>query len=547
MKNKFLFLFLSLLFSTTLCAGNNLDSLFRVLDRSMSQYEIYTNQREARIRNLKDALAETTPNSVEQYNLNHRIYEEYRAYNCDSAVHYLNENVRIAEKMHDVDRTIGSKLQLSIMLSSTGMYAESINVLNSVKRRDVAPHHIINYYTCFSSVYGELGLYTQNKSLSGYYWEISSNYKDSLYAILPTHSEEYLMMREATLRDQQQYQEALKINERRLTEAVPNTPQYALITYHRSLIYKYIGDNTKEKWYLCLSAISDIRSAIKDHASLWMLAQLFYRDGELERAYQYMRFSWDATKFYNARLRSWQTADAFSLIYKTYQATTEQQNHRLQQYALLITILVVLLVAALTYIYLQMKRLSVARNHLQTANDQLSRLNEELKQINHCISFTNTELTESNQIKEEYIARFIKLCSTYINRLDAYRRMVNKKISDGQIPELLKIVRSQDAFDEEQNELYANFDNAFLHLFPDFVNKFNALLQDNEQIILKKDELLNTELRIFALIRLGIEDSSQIAEFLRYSVNTIYNYRAKVKNKACGSREDFEDLVRKIR
>ena len=106
---------------------------------------------------------------------------------------------------------------------------------------------------------------------------------------------------------------------------------------------------------------------------------------------------------------------------------------------------------------------------------------------------------------------------------------------------------SEELTDEELEELYANFDTAFLHLFPDFVKKFNALLQDNEQSILKKDELLNTELRIFALIRLGIEDSSQIAEFLRYSVNTIYNYRAKVKNKARGSREDFEDLVRKIR
>ena len=152
--------------------------------------------------------------------------------------------------------------------------------------------------------------------------------------------------------------------------------------------------------------------------------------------------------------------------------------------------------------------------------------------MNACLTSTNAELSESNQIKEEYIARFIKLCSTYINRLDAYRRMVNKKVSAGQIAELLKITRSQDALDEELEELYANFDTAFLHLFPDFVKKFNALLQDNEQI---------------ALIRLGIEDSSQIAEFLRYSVNTIYNYRAKVKNKARGSREDFEDLVRKIR
>lgn len=278
-----------------------------------------------------------------------------------------------------------------------------------------------------------------------------------------------------------------------------------------------------------------------------MLAQLLYEDGDMERAYQYMRFSWNATKFYNARLRSWQSADVLSLIDKTYQAMIEKQNGRLQQYLLLITTLLVLLIVALGYIYRQMKKLADARNHLQQANEQLNGLNEELRQMNSCLSSTNIELSESNQIKEEYIARFIKLCSTYINRLDAYRRMVNKKVSAGQIAELLKITRSQDALDEELEELYANFDTAFLHLFPDFVKKFNDLLQDNERIVLKKDELLNTELRIFALIRLGIEDSSQIAEFLRYSVNTIYNYRAKVKNKTRGSREDFEDLVRKIR
>ena len=225
----------------------------------------------------------------------------------------------------------------------------------------------------------------------------------------------------------------------------------------------------------------------------------------------------------------------------------EKQNDRLQQNLLLITALLVLLIVALGYIYRQMKKLGRCKKSLQVANKQLNGLNEELRQMNSCLSSTNIELSESNQIKEEYIARFIKLCSTYINRLDAYRRMVNKKVSAGQIAELLKITRSQDALDEELEELYANFDTAFLHLFPNFVGKFNDLLQENEQILPKKGELLNTELRIFALIRLGIEDSSQIAEFLRYSVNTIYNYRAKVRNKARGSREDFDDLVRKIR
>ena len=570
-KNSLLFLvFLSLPLYTW--ADKTLDSLLNVLDRTIQEHETYVAQRELRIGHLKLLVNGIEVKSAEHYNLNNQIYKEYRAFICDSAIHYLNENIRIAEYLHDTDRKIESKLQLSLLLSSTGMYTESIDVLESVDRQEVAARLIPDYYTCFDHVYGELSVYTQDKALSGHYWSISQAYRDSLYAILPPASEERLLMREALLRDQHQYEEALKINDLRLAEMEPYTPQYAMATYHRSLIYKYSGDHLGEEKNLCISAISDIRSAIKDHASLWMLAQLLYEDGDMERAYQYMRFSWNATKFYNARLRSWQSADVLSLIDKTYQAMIEKQNGRLQQYLLLITtllvllivalgyiyqqyqqcsdkqqILLVLLIVALGYIYRQMKKLADARNHLQQANEQLNGLNEELRQMNSCLSSTNIELSESNQIKEEYIARFIKLCSTYINRLDAYRRMVNKKVSAGQIAELLKITRSQDALDEELEELYANFDTAFLHLFPDFVKKFNDLLQDNERIVLKKDELLNTELRIFALIRLGIEDSSQIAEFLRYSVNTIYNYRAKVKNKTRGSREDFEDLVRKIR
>ncbi len=547
MKNRYLLLLLFVSFPVFSWADKTLDSLLNVLNQTIQEHETYVAQRESRIQHLKELAGEAAANSVEHYNLNNQLYKEYRAFICDSAIHYLNKNIRMANNLQDTGREIESKLQLSLLLSSTGMYTESIDVLKSVDRPKVSSHLITDYYTCFDHVYGEMGFYTQDKSLSGYYWNISSAYKDSLYAILPPDSEEYLVMRETLLRDRHQYDEALEINNRRLATAEPNTPQYALVTYHRSLIYKYTGDKTKEKQNLCLSAISDIRSAIKDHASLWMLAQLLYEDGDMERAYQYMRFSWNATKFYNARLRSWQSADVLSLIDKTYQAMIEKQNDRLQQYLLLITALLVLLIGALGYIYRQMKKLADARNHLQTANNQLNALNEELRQMNDCLTSTNTELSESNQIKEEYIARFIKLCSTYINRLDAYRRMVNKKISSNQIADLLKITRSQDALDEELDELYANFDTAFLHLFPDFVKKFNALLQDNEQIILKKDELLNTELRIFALIRLGIEDSSQIAEFLRYSVNTIYNYRAKVKNKARGSRDDFEDIVRKIR
>ena len=340
--------------------------------------------------------------------------------------------------------------------------------------------------------------------------------------------------------------EALRINDTRLAKIPFGTPEYALTSYQRAMIYRQKKDREKEKYYLALSSLSDIQSAITDHASLWMLADLLLKDGDIERAYHYIRFSWDETNRFRARSRSWQSADILSLIDKNYQATIEGKNRILVTYLTLISVLTLLLISAIVYIYRQMKRLAEARNHLQETNEQLKVLNGELYQMNDRLQSANLELSESNRIKEEYIGRFMSLCSSYIDKLDGYRRMVYKMVSSGQIGELVKVTRSSKGLEAELNALYKNFDTAFLHLFPNFVTQFNSLLLEDEQVVLKRDELLNTELRIFALIRLGINDSSQIAEFLRYSVNTIYNYRAKVKNKAFVSRDDFENLVREI-
>lgn len=528
-------------------ASDKLDSILTKLDETIRNHEVYASQRESRIRELKTAKAHVKPSSVEYYDMNMALYKEYKAFICDSAVHYLNENVMLAQRLNDPARETKSKLLLSYQLSSAGMYKEAVDVLESISRSQLSGDFLGEYYSCQEHVYGELCCYTQDKVSAGRYWQVSQNYRDSLQSVLNPDNDRARSIQEAELRDKKEFANALKMNDKRMSGVAFGTPEYALVTFHRALIYKYKEDSENEKMYLALSAMSDIQSAIEDHASLWMLAQILYTEGNIERAYLYIRFSWNSTSIYNARLRSLQSAGILSLIDKTYQAMSEKQNRTLQFYLLLISTLTILLIAAMIYIYRQMKRLSLARNHLQSANGQLKSLNAELQQMNGCLQAANTALSESNHIKEEYIARFIKLCSTYIDKLDGYRRMVNRKISAGHIDELYKITRSQNALDDELKELYANFDTAFLHLFPDFVDKFNSMLQEEGRIVLKKGELLNTELRIFALIRLGIDDSSQIAEFLRYSVNTIYNYRAKVKNKASVSRDDFEKLVAEIR
>ncbi len=529
-----------------MCPHLSIDSLLKQLDQVIVNHEIYTIQKEQRIETLKGRLAEVSHNSIEEYELNAEIFEEYRPYILDSAIRYMNLNIDIAGSLNDQERQCESKLKLASVMGSTGMYTEAVDLLQSINRNGLPEHLVVEYFNTSRHVYSELAFYTQYTQVAQNYWDISNLYRDSLNQFLTPEYDLYDAIREDDLRNSGETETALRLNENRLNKSEPGTREYAIACYNRSLIYRVAGNLEGEKYYLALSALSDIKSSTKDHASLWMLAQILYDEGDMERAYNYIRFSWNETVYYNARLRSLQSARILSLIDQTYQATVEKKNDQLQKYLVMISALLVLIAVALVYIYSQMRRLATTRHNLQIANDNLQKLNLELQQVNRQMQAVNLDLSESNHIKEEYIGHFIKLCSLYIDKMDEFRRMVNKKLSAGQTAELLDVIRSRDMLETEIEELYRDFDKAFLRIFPHFVEKVNELLYENEKIVLKHDELLNVELRILALIRLGITNSSQIADFMRYSVNTIYNYRAKIKNKTA-YREEFEELLMRIR
>lgn len=546
LRRKF-YLCLILILCVKVAKSDTLDSLLLVLDKNITSCKIYSDKKDIRIRTLKEKLHLNQLSNETTYHLQESLYKEYKSYICDSAIFYLNKNIELAQQINDSYKLNESIIKLSYLLSSSGMYMEAIDVLKMVNKSSLSKEQLMNYFIAYDHVYGELGYYTQNHKIGTHYTLRSKMYKDSIYQIASPDSEIYLSMEETRLRDEGKLQEALAINDKRLSQVTINSPEYAALMYYRALIFREQKEQDNYIRCLSLSSIADIRSAIKDHASLWMLAQALLDRGDLERAYQYMNFSWTESKFYNARLRAWQSADDLSLIDDTYQLMLRQRNSELKIYILIVSLLSLLLFIALCYIYRQVKHLRTARQNLLKVNTQLENLNKELQKINFSLQTANKDLAESNQIKEVYIARFIKLCSTYVDHLDTYRRMVHKKVLTNQITELLHLTRSNSILEEALNELYENFDSAFLNLFPNFIEQFNSLLQENEQIRPKKHNTLNTELRIFALIRLGITDSSQIAEFLHYSVNTIYNYRAKVKNKARISREDFEEVIANIR
>ena len=250
-------------------------------------------------------------------------------------------------------------------------------------------------------------------------------------------------------------------------------------------------------------------------------------------------------------MRSWQIAPILNVIEKNYQSAMEHNTKVLRMSIIVVSILALLLLGVLLFLHRRNRQLDAARSELKQSNDelasangQLSSLNSLLSTLNAQLSTVNSQLSEANNVKEEYIGRFMSLCSHYIDKLDDYRKMVNKKMKNKELDELFQISKSTELKEREMEELLQNFDSVFLHLFPNFVDEFNALLQPEMQIRPKEENRLVTELRIFALIRLGIEDSSKIAEFLHYSVNTIYNYRARIKNGALDNRESFERRVK---
>jgi DNA-binding CsgD family transcriptional regulator len=540
--------FLSVLLSVTFYSGiyaSEIDSLMVSLDSAIAANKTYMQSKELRLKSLKLLVGKPGMTSEQTYAVNELLYQEYVKYNFDSTLRYINLNLTLAESLKNPEMINETKFHLSHLLSASGMYSESLEILGGINPKELNSKLKLDYYSCYQQVYAELGLYTALKN-GDRYFAISGSYRDSLLAELNPNSNEYLLLREAKLQDEGHVDESLKINTILLSRVTNTDPDFALYAFQRAISYRIKGDHEVEKKYLILSATADIRSAVKDNVSLTLLAILLFDQKDIDLAYKYIMFSLEDAKFYNSRLRFVEISRILPLISQAFQVKNDKQKAQLRLYAIALTLLTALLIFALLLMYNQMKKLSKARKDLQKANAQLYDLSQDLFTANAQLKSLNHELFESNHIKEEHIGFFLNMCSTYIDKLEDFRKMTHRKVSTGQFEDLFNLTKSAHFFDSELKEFYTNFDTTFLHIFPNFVEQFNLLLADNERLVLKPEELLNTELRIFALIRLGITDSSKIASFLRYSINTIYNYRTRVRNKAAVPRDDFEHMVRNI-
>ena len=516
---------------------NDISRLYDTIDSLIENRKDLFVEKEIRLKVLKDDLQRSTSED-QLFKINERIYDEYMAYDFDSAYYYINKNVERQRALGDADRFAASAVRMAHILAVSGIFNNARLLLNEVCVQDISKENKINYYEQQS----ELNLFRAEMAnftpLFPAYIDSMQHYRQKILEIAPHDSYNYIFNLATYTCEQGEVDEAIKMLEDYLPQLRQGERHYSVIT--STLAYFYTHKNqpeTREK-YLLLSAISDLRGCILENNSLRELSIILLDRQEYKKAYNYIQLASADAKRYGSRLRSLQVARLTPLITEAYDAERAHTQRRTNILLGVLSVITLLLVAAITFVlFLIRKRRAVM--------EKIHAMNLELERRNAAIEKANNEMKESNRIKDEYIGRFLELSSNYIQRGEERAKLLNRLARDKKMAELYAELKSAASLNESVRLFYQNFDTAFLNIYPNFIKEVNCLMADGNQFEVDEAHKLTTELRILALIRLGINDNQKIADILRSSITTIYTYRSRLKARA-RSKDSFEDEIRII-
>ena len=566
MKSGLFILIVCLLFPAYVCADTSKHALeenrklLHSLDSLLEQQDLFVRVKEERIKQLKMQYSRVK-DVKELYAMNRMVYLEYRVYDADSALHYINKNIQLAQQTNNRTWEVVSLLEQSFVLTSSGLLTEALKAVSDIQPEELPQNLRSEYFGRLCTLYSRLRDYSsENSQLSEHYNNLQKAFRDSVYLTATPDELRYWNCRAWLYLGTPEIEPVKQAFEENKQTLSNDSRKYSIATYNLSAIYRSENNESKYLENLILSAMADIRSVNGDIGSLQEIAEYLFKHGEIDRAYNYIHYCSQKAKLFHNRVRIVKMSHLQNQIYKAYQEQSRTQQKRLQASLIAVSFLFLVLIGAFLFIRKQMRRLkeanlkldstnqklSVNMDALSTAHQRLEEVNMQLKDLNTQLQEVNDQLRESNYVKEEYIGYVFNICSTYISKLEEFRKNINRKLKVGQIEDVKAMTDSSATASNELKEFYQNFDTIFLHLYPDFVGDFNALLLPEERIELKEGELLNTELRIHALIRLGITDSVKIADFLHCSAQTVYNNRLRTRNKSIIPKEDFINAVKKL-
>lgn len=539
---RFILMLMVMLGGTLGMQAQELRALLLELDRCVERKQSYRAERHERIDSLRQQM-ENAPDALlmEVYEA---MVQAYSHFQTDSALFYLDKLNELQEVKDNPQKHTQVALERAEQLAIMGAYSDAEVIVQKLNTAEMEQEERTRYYHVCRTIYGWMADYmSSTPSLSKELRHKTDLYRDS---IIQTDSDP--LSRDIVKADQLlakgKAEEAKRLIERYIDHVEKEQKSY--VHYILADVYRQKNNTKEEMRHLALVAIEDLRRGVTEYAALPLLATKLKEQGEVERAYNYLFCSLEDANFCNAKLRSMEISEMFPIIEKSYKQKERMARQTERALLLGVTVMMIMLVLAVLYLRSQMHKLTQTRHQLSIANDQLEQANRLLGMRNDTLLESNTMLQQMDRVKEEYIALFLDRCQKYLSALEKYRKSLLKLAKSNQQSELMKKLKDDALIEAEQEKLYADFDEAFLDLHPNFVEKFNALLRPEERLTPKRHERLNTELRIFALIRLGVTDTAQIAQFLDYSMPTIYNYRSRIRNKSIYSKEEFDKKLMEL-
>ena len=519
--------------------AEELSTLYYTLDSLIEHQSEIIAQKKNRIQTITDGMNSLSLTPEQLFSLNNTLYDEYLAFNFDSALCYIKKNVDVQQSLGNPDLAAGSLIRMAHILAVSGLFDKADRMLDQIDISQLSTECKVEYY----NQRGELNLYrSEMAEYTPYFQEYTDSsqyYRQLILEIAPKDSYDYIFNQATYISEKGDNDGAIKMLEAYMKNLKQGERRYSIVTSTLAYFYSKKDEAQLQERYFLLSAISDMKGAILENNSLRRLSIILLDRGDFKKAYEYLLCASNDARQYGSRLRSMQAARISPLITQAYDMERALTQHRTNLLLIILSVITLLLIGTVVYI------LSLIKKRHQ-ANIKISKMNAELSLHNEEIERMNNQMKESNRIKDEYIGRFLELSSNLILKNEERSKVLNRLARDRKLELLYGELKSQKPLNESVHLFHQNFDTAFLNIYPTFISEVNQLLtEDNQFEVHEEAGKLTTELRILALIRLNITDNQKIADILRSSITTIYTYRSKLKSRA-KSKATFEDDVRRI-
>ncbi|MFD1256199.1 DUF6377 domain-containing protein [Mucilaginibacter terrae] len=529
MKSFFCVLWLMLCTVGAFCGT---EDLLAQLKTEISRKPNYDQQKEAALKQIKKDLNRTSAqNKARQYQLCSLIYDQYRSYQYDSAAVYAGKMQQLGILLNDKPKQNYSKIKTAFILLSSGMFKETFDNLKGIDARYLNDTSRFEYYSILTRANYDLAQFNNDRNYSPRYNTVANRYIDSAIAMSKQGSYDKLYLTGYKLEKNKQYQQAETIFTDLLYKHKLTRHQYAIVASTLSDVYIMTGRQPQSIDLLIQAAIGDIQSSTKETVAMFWLAQQLYKNGDSKNAYTFIQQAMADAEFYGARQRQFQISTVLPIVAAQELMASESARTRSMMYLMGITVVALLVILFTFILFKQLRKVQAKEKIIEDKNTELESI--------------NIKLLEDARIKEDYIGYFFNAISGYILKLEKLKHSIDTKLSIKKYEDI-QIIINKINIKKEREDLFYTFDHVFLKIFPNFITAFNSLFNEKDQIWPKEHEVLTTDLRIFALVRLGITDTEAIANILEYSEKTIYVYKMRIKAKALIHGDEFDQRIMAI-